>query len=137
VVVATAATAAYVAVATISAVGRGNCISKTGISNLGGSGVSVSVLISSVSFGRSKSLGGTIIILYDGTSAVGNGMLTVSITGGFGKTIVGRVGISTNYLGVGKEKPPPPGLAGKSTFGINSLIILLLNDSEVIYLYPK
>ena len=62
-VVATAATAAYVAVATTSAVGKGNCISKTGMSNLGGGGVSVYVLISSVSSGRSKSLGGTIIIL--------------------------------------------------------------------------
>ena len=89
-VVATAATAAYVAVATTSAVGRGNCISNTGMSYLAGVGVSVFVLISSVPSGRSKSLGGTNIILYDGTSAVGRGMDIVSYVCVSGNTMVGN-----------------------------------------------
>ena len=69
-VVATATTAVVTAVTTTAVSGIGISISNLGIVSFGGSGCSV-VSSASVSSGRSKSAGGTIIGLYDGTLAEG------------------------------------------------------------------
>ena len=79
-------TAVVTAVTTTAVSGIGICISMTGIFSVGCVGVSVfsssSVLTPS---GASRSLGGMIIGLYDGTSALGCLRGIVGSSNGFGR----------------------------------------------------